>query len=70
MVIFLYISTYLLLDGYYYNNLEMEFSMIQSLHTWQSPKTMALTANRLGVSSIGNQPSEYRPQTKIPVSCL
>lgn len=48
----------------------MEFSMIQSLHTWQSQETMAPTANCLGASFIGNQPSEYRPQTKIPVSCL
>jgi len=48
----------------------MEFSMIQSLHTWQSSKTSAQTANCLDASFIGNQPSEYRPQTKIPVSCL
>lgn len=52
------------------HNLEMEFSMRQSLHTWQSPKTMALTANCIGASFIGNQPSDYRPQSKIPVSCL
>ena len=48
----------------------MEFSMRQSLHTWQSPKTTALTANCIGASFMGNQPSEYRPQSKIPVSCL
>ena len=38
----------------------MEFSMVHSIHTWQSPKTMAPTANCLSASSIGNQPSEYR----------
>ena len=49
-----------MIDGYYYNNLEMEFSMTQSLHTWQTQETMALRANCIGVSFIGNQPSEYR----------